>query len=205
MTERVRFEPAWRPLRGELEPPADKSISHRAAIFGAMSSTPVRVRNYLHAADTNSTLEAVRAVGATVEPDGDALVVHGVGLRGAVVPEGPIDVGNAGTLMRLLPGWLAAQEGREFVLDGDSSIRRRPVDRIAEPLGRMGARIAATGDRFPPFTVTGGPLHAIAYELPVASAQVKSAVAIAALSADGPTRSQCRRDLSPDSQHRPRF
>ncbi len=185
--ERVRFEPAWRPLRGELEPPADKSISHRAAIFGAMSSTPVRVRNLLHAADTNSTVEAVRAVGATVEPDGDALVVRGVGLRGAIVPDGPIDVGNAGTLMRLLPGWLAAQEGREFVLDGDSSIRRRPVDRIAEPLGRMGARIAATGDRFPPFTVTGAPLHAITYELPVASAQVKSAVAIAALSADGPT------------------
>ncbi len=183
----VRFDPAARPLRGELAPPADKSISHRAAIFGAMSSTPVRVRNYLHAADTNSTLDAVRAVGATVEPDGDALVVRGVGLRGTRIPDLPIDVGNAGTLMRLLPGWLAAQEGREFVLDGDASIRRRPVDRIAEPLGRMGARIVATEDRFPPFTVTGAPLRAIAYELPVASAQVKSAVAIAALAADGPT------------------
>jgi 3-phosphoshikimate 1-carboxyvinyltransferase len=182
----ARFPPSG-PLRGDYTPPADKSISHRAAILGAMSSTPVRVRNYLRAADTNSTLDAVRAVGATVEPDGDALVVRGVGLRGTRTPDAPIDVGNAGTLMRLLPGWLAAQDGREFVLDGDSSIRRRPVDRIAEPLGRMGARIVATEDRFPPFTVTGGPLRAIGYELPVASAQVKSAVAIAALAADGPT------------------
>jgi 3-phosphoshikimate 1-carboxyvinyltransferase len=182
----ARFEPAG-PLRGDYEPPADKSISHRAAIFGAMSSTPVRVSNYLDAADTNSTLAAVQALGARVEPDGDALVVRGVGLRGAGRPDGPIDVGNAGTLMRLLPGWLAAQEGREFRLDGDSSIRRRPVDRIAEPLGRMGARIAATDGRYPPFTVTGAPLRAIAYDLPVASAQVKSAVAIAALLADGET------------------
>ena len=183
----VRFDPAPRGLRGELVPPADKSISHRAAILGAMSSGPVRIRNYLDAADTNSTLDAVRALGATVEPARDALVVRGVGLRAAQVPDGPIDVGNAGTLMRLLPGWLAAQEGREFVLDGDSSIRSRPVDRIAEPLGRMGARIAATEGRFPPFTVTGAPLHSIGYELPVASAQVKSALALAALSADGAT------------------
>jgi 3-phosphoshikimate 1-carboxyvinyltransferase len=183
----ARFDPAPGGLRGELVPPADKSISHRAAILGAMASTPVRVRNYLDAADTTSTLDAVRAVGARVQDDGDALVIHGVGLRGARPPAGPIDVGNAGTLMRLLPGWLAAQEGRAFVLDGDESIRRRPVDRIAEPLGRMGARIAATDGRFPPFTVTGAPLRSIHYELPVASAQVKSAVALAALCADGAT------------------
>jgi 3-phosphoshikimate 1-carboxyvinyltransferase len=183
----VRFDPAPRGLSGAIVPPADKSISHRAAILGAMASTPVRVHNYLGAADTTSTLEAVRAVGATVEGEGGELLVTGVGLRGARVPRGPIDVGNAGTLMRLLPGWLVAQEGREFVLDGDASIRRRPVDRIAEPLGRMGARITATDGRFPPFTVTGAPLHSIGYELPVASAQVKSAVALAALCADGVT------------------
>jgi 3-phosphoshikimate 1-carboxyvinyltransferase len=181
----VRFEPAPR-LRGELRPPADKSLSHRSAILGAMASTPVRVRNYLRAEDTISTLNAVRALGARVEDDGE-LVVHGVGPRGAGEPDGPIDVGNAGTLMRLLPGWLAAQEGRTFTLDGDASIRRRPVDRIATPLGLMGAGIEARNGRLPPFTVRGARLHGIEYDLPVASAQIKSAVALAALSADGAT------------------
>src|SRR5919197_902583 len=183
----ARFDPARR-LEGELRPPADKSISHRAAIFGAMASAPVAVRNYLVAADTTSSLNAVRALGARVEKDGDgALTIEGVGLRGARDPGGLIDVGNAGTLMRLLPGWLAAQEGRAFVLDGDESIRRRPVDRIATPLRQMGASIDARDGRLPPFTVTGAPLRGITYELPVASAQIKSAVAIAALNADGAT------------------
>src|SRR3954470_25002209 len=101
-----RFDPARR-LEGELRPPADKSISHRAAIFGAMASAPVAVRNYLAAADTTSSLNAVRALGARVEENGDrALTITGVGPRGARMPDGPIDVGNAGTLMRLLPGWL---------------------------------------------------------------------------------------------------
>jgi 3-phosphoshikimate 1-carboxyvinyltransferase len=182
----ARFAPAGR-LEGEIRPPADKSISHRAAILGAMGSGVVAVRNYLVAADTTSSLDAVRALGATVAGDDGELTIAGVGPRGARQPDGPIDVGNAGTLMRLLPGWLAAQEGRAFVLDGDDSIRRRPVDRIATPLGRMGARIDARDGRLPPFTVTGAPLRGIAYELPVASAQIKSAVAIAALNADGPT------------------
>jgi 3-phosphoshikimate 1-carboxyvinyltransferase len=184
----ARFAPAGR-LTGELRPPADKSISHRAAILGAMANEMVVVRNYLAAADTTSSLNAVRALGAAVR-DGDGggeLTIIGVGLRGARVPDALIDVGNAGTLMRLLPGWLAAQEGRAFVVDGDDSIRRRPVDRIATPLARMGARIDARDGRLPPFTVTGAPLRGIAYELPVASAQIKSAVAIAALNADGPT------------------
>jgi 3-phosphoshikimate 1-carboxyvinyltransferase len=154
-----------------------------------MGNSPVRVRNYLVAADTTSSLNAVRALGASVDasPDGGVLTIRGVGLRGARVPTAPIDVGNAGTLMRLLPGWLAAQEGRAFVLDGDDSIRRRPVDRIATPLRQMGATIDARDGRLPPFTVTGAPLHGITYELPVASAQIKSAVALAALAADGPT------------------
>jgi 3-phosphoshikimate 1-carboxyvinyltransferase len=182
----VRFGPARR-LRGELVPPADKSVSHRAAILGAMADRPVRVRNYLEAADTTSTLDAVRAVGAQVDQrDGD-LVIRGPGLRAARPPAGPIDVGNAGTLMRLLPGWLAAQEGRSFALDGDASIRRRPVDRIAEPLALMGARIDATEGRYPPFRVGGARLHSIAYDLPVASAQVKSCVLLAGLAAEGAT------------------
>src|ERR1700674_385197 len=136
----IRFEPA-RGLTGELAAPADKSISHRAALLGAMASEPVRIERYLHAADTASTLDAVRALGALVEVRGDEVVVRGTGLREAREPDGPIDVGNAGTLMRLLPGWLAAQDGRSFTLDGDDSIRRRPVDRIVEPLRQMGAKL----------------------------------------------------------------
>jgi 3-phosphoshikimate 1-carboxyvinyltransferase len=180
----VRFSPGAR-LSGEVTPPADKSISHRAALLGAMASEPLRIKNYLHAQDTHSTLDAVRALGGLVEVRSDGVVVRGTGMREAREPEAPIDVGNAGTLMRLLPGWLVAQRGRRFVLDGDESIRRRPVDRVAEPLRRMGASIEPTDGRFPPLAIVGGPLRSIAYELPMASAQVKSCVLLAALSADG--------------------
>jgi 3-phosphoshikimate 1-carboxyvinyltransferase len=182
----VRIEPAQR-LRGALAPPADKSISHRAAILAAMAPSPVAIRGYLDAADTNTTLAAVARLGAIVETRPDEVVVRGCGLRDAAVPDSPIDVGNAGTLMRLLPGWLAAQQDRSFTVDGDASIRRRPVDRIAEPLMLMGARVEATDGRLPPFTVTGARLTSIHYELPVASAQVKSCVLLAALAADGAT------------------
>jgi 3-phosphoshikimate 1-carboxyvinyltransferase len=175
----ARFEPSG-PLRGSLRPPPDKSISHRAALLGAMASEPVRIRNYLGADDTRSTLAAVGELGALVETRADEVVVRGCGMRNAVSPI-TIDVGNAGTLMRLLPGWLAFQPGGRFELDGDASIRRRPVDRIADPLRQMGATIEATEGRFPPFTVHGGPLSGIDYELPVASAQVKSCVLIAGL------------------------
>ena len=115
------------------------------------------------------------------------MLIRGCGLRDAQAPDGVIDVGNAGTLMRLLPGWLSFQAGRSFTLDGDASIRRRPVDRIAEPLVLMGARIEARAERFPPFTVHGGPLHGIDYALPVASAQVKSCVLLAGLVTDATT------------------
>ena len=182
----VRFHPVRR-LRGEIEPPADKSISHRAAILGAMNAEPVRITNYLEADDTISTLNAMRALGALVEQRSQEVVIRGVGLREARVPEETIDVGNSGTLMRLLPGWLAAQDGNAYRLDGDDSIRRRPVDRIREPLELMGASIEATDDRVPPFTIHGARLHSISYELPVASAQVKSCTMLAALAADGAT------------------
>jgi 3-phosphoshikimate 1-carboxyvinyltransferase len=182
----VRWDPAKR-LRGTVRPPADKSISHRAAILGAMAAEPVRVRNYLHAEDTTSTLDAMRALGALVTVDADLVTIRGTGLRNTTELDRAIDVGNAGTLMRLLPGWLAGQEGRSYTLDGDASIRRRPVDRIAEPLRRMGATIDATDDRLPPFTVHGARLRSIAYDLPVASAQVKSCVLLAGLVADGAT------------------
>src|SRR5204863_1261939 len=144
-----------------------------------MASEPVRVTNFLDAADTNSTVEAVRSLGALVETRPDDLLIRGVGLRDAAVPAEPIDVGNAGTLLRLLPGWLAFQDGRAYTLDGDVSIRRRPVDRIAEPLGQMGARIEAREGRFAPFTVHGQALRGVEYELPVPSAQVKSCLLLA--------------------------
>ena len=191
----VRFAPSGRCAARVVAPP-DKSISHRAALLGAMSAEPVRISNYLRAEDTLSTLEAMRAVGAQVEErDDGTVVVRGCGLREALEPGGPIDVGNAGTLMRLLPGWLAAQEGRIFVLDGDSSIRRRPVDRIVAPLALMGAQIEATDGRFPPFVVHGPPLAAITYEMPVASAQVKSCVLLG-----GPRRATARRASSSPSR-----
>jgi 3-phosphoshikimate 1-carboxyvinyltransferase len=188
-TRTVRFDPAPSGLRGTLRVPADKSISHRAALLAAMTSEPVVVRNYLDAADTNSTLAAVAAVGAQVERRAAGeLTIRGTGLRNPQPLAGPIDVGNAGTLMRLLPGWLAAQPGRAWTLDGDASIRRRPVDRVAEPLRLMGARIDAREGRFPPFTVHGAELQGIEYALPVASAQVKSCVLLAGLTtADGTT------------------
>jgi 3-phosphoshikimate 1-carboxyvinyltransferase len=170
-----------------VAPPADKSISHRAAIVGAMASEPMRITNYLDAADTRSTLDAVRRVGALVERNDGDVLIRGCGMRNAHSPAEPIDVGNAGTLMRLLPGWLAFQQGAAFTLDGDASIRRRPVDRIAGPLAQMGARLHATEGRYPPFTVRGAELHGITYELPVASAQVKSCTLLAALAADGAT------------------
>ncbi|HET8948903.1 MAG TPA: 3-phosphoshikimate 1-carboxyvinyltransferase [Solirubrobacteraceae bacterium] len=183
---RRRFDPSG-PLKGTLRAPADKSLSHRAALLAAMTSDPVRVTGYLDAADTDSTLEAVQALGALVERGEDTLTIRGTGLRAAAPAAGVIDVGNAGTLMRLLPGWLAGQPGGSWTLDGDASIRRRPVDRIAEPLRRMGARIDAREDRFAPFTVTGSPLEAIEYALPVASAQIKSCVLLAGLLATGET------------------
>jgi 3-phosphoshikimate 1-carboxyvinyltransferase len=182
----MRFEPAHG-LSGELRPPPDKSLSHRAALLGAMASEPVRISGYLHAADTQSTLQAVQALGALVEVGEQEVVVRGAGLREAREPDGPIDVGNAGTLMRLLPGWLAAQEGRSFTLDGDESIRRRPVDRIVAPLSHMGAQLSARDGRLPPLQIRGAHLRSISCELEVASAQVKSCVLLAALAADGAT------------------
>ena len=185
MTLAARFDPAPRGLQGVLAAPADKSVSHRAAILGAACEGTLEITNYLRAADTDATLDAVRALGAGVELDGSEVTICGVGLRGAREPAGVIDVRNSGTLLRLLPGWLAGQEGRHFTLDGDDSIRRRPIDRIAEPLRAMGAQIEA--DRLPPFTVHGVALHGATYAMPVASAQVKSCILLAGLLADGET------------------
>jgi 3-phosphoshikimate 1-carboxyvinyltransferase len=203
----TRFDPVG-PLRGALHPPADKSISHRAALIAAMGEEETEIVGYLDAADTRSTLAAVQELGAEVVRDEISSVnigrsslfpnqlpggfpdpvfkIRGAGLRRA----GPanIDVGNAGTLLRLLPGWLAGQSGGEWTLTGDDSIRRRPVDRIAAPLRQMGADLSAREDRLPPLEVRGAPLHGITYEMPIASAQVKSCVLFAGLLAEGETR-----------------
>jgi 3-phosphoshikimate 1-carboxyvinyltransferase len=186
----TRFDPSG-PLRGPLRPPSDKSISHRAALIAAMGEGEARIYDYLDAADTRSTLAAVEGLGARVESreggdGGLAVAVSGVGLRRA--KSARIDVGNAGTLLRLLPGWLAGQEGGQWVLDGDESIRRRPVDRIAAPLREMGAQLSAREDRLPPLEVRGAPLHGTTYEMPIASAQVKSCLLFAGLLAEGETR-----------------
>ena len=198
----MRFEPA-KGLQGELRPPPDKSISHRAALIGAMADGPTRVSGYLDSADTRSTLEAVSRLGAVVaEGDEDGhgglfVEVQGAGLRGAV--PAAIDVGNAGTLLRILPGWLAGQGAGEWTLDGDESIRRRPVDRIAAPLSQMGAGVECREGRLPPLVVSGSELRGIDYEMPIASAQVKSCLLFAGLLAKGATtvrESQPSRDHS---------
>jgi 3-phosphoshikimate 1-carboxyvinyltransferase len=184
-----RFDPTG-PLVGSLRPPADKSISHRTALIAAMGEDVTEIEGYLDSADTRSTLDAVQALGAEIEgvtPSGiePTIRIQGVGLRSA--RSTPIDVGNAGTLLRLLPGWLAGQPGGKWKLDGDDSIRRRPVDRIAAPLRQMGARLSCREQRLPPLEIEAAPLRAIEYELPIASAQVKSCLLFAGLLAEGET------------------
>ena len=180
------MEPAGA-LVGHIAVPGDKSISHRALLVGALCETETRVRNFGRSGDTESTLRAVRELGVRVDEHGeDELAVHGAGRRGLRAPEKPIDCGNAGTLMRLLTGVLAAQPGR-FELTGDESLRARPMDRVAEPLARLGAKIT-TANGMPPIQINGSDgLHAIDYTLPVASAQVKSAILLAAINARGTT------------------
>jgi 3-phosphoshikimate 1-carboxyvinyltransferase len=185
----TRFEPSG-PLRGSLRPPSDKSISHRAALLAAMGEGETQISDYLDAADTRSTLWALQEVGVPFEHGGaddyTSPTVKGIGLHGPKSAE--INVGNAGTLLRLLPGWLAGQVGKEWTFDGDESIRRRPVDRIAIPLAEMGADLTAREGRLPPLQMRGAPLHGITYEMPIASAQVKSCLLFAGLLADGETR-----------------
>jgi 3-phosphoshikimate 1-carboxyvinyltransferase len=179
----MRVEPVPA-LEGHVAVPGDKSISHRAVLIGAICEGETRIVGFGRSADTESTIEAVRALGVRVdEPEVDLLAVHGVGLRGLREAEAPIDCGNAGTLMRLLPGILAGQQGT-FELVGDESLSARPMERIAEPLRGMGATVETT-EGHAPLRVAGAPLRPIRYELPVASAQVKSAILLAGLYATG--------------------
>jgi 3-phosphoshikimate 1-carboxyvinyltransferase len=182
----VKVEPAVAVV-GHVAVPGDKSISHRAVMLGALGEGETIVRGFGRGGDTEATVRAMRALGACVDDvSADELVVHGVGLRGLRPPDGPVDCENAGTLIRLIAGILAGQEGW-FELTGDESLQARPMERIAEPLRRMGARVETTDGHAPVVIEGSGSLHGIDYELPVASAQVKSAVLLAGLNASGAT------------------
>ncbi len=173
-------------LVGHIGVPGDKSISHRALLLGAIGDGETVIRGFGRSADTEATASAVRSLGVTVRDDDvDTVRVEGAGLRGLAPPAAPIDCANSGTTMRLLAGVLAGQGG-SFELTGDDSLRRRPVDRIATPLAEMGASVETAEGR-PPLVIEGGALRGIRYELPVASAQVKSCILLAGLFAEGRT------------------
>jgi 3-phosphoshikimate 1-carboxyvinyltransferase len=176
----VRIEPAAAVV-GHVAVPGDKSISHRAVLIGAVADGETHVRGFGRAGDTEATIRAVRSLGIEVEDVADDELVVGAGdVRSATV-----DCANAGTLMRLIAGLLAGRDGR-FELTGDESLSARPMERVAEPLRRMGGRVETT-EGHAPVVVEGAPLRGIDYELPVASAQVKSAVLLAGIAADGET------------------
>jgi 3-phosphoshikimate 1-carboxyvinyltransferase len=176
-------------LRGGLRVPGDKSISHRAVMFASLADGISRITGFLEGEDTRATARAFVGMGVRIEaPAASERVVHGVGLHGLRAPEAPIDCGNAGTGMRLLAGLLAGQQF-DSTLIGDESLSRRPMRRVIEPLAQMGANIVAQPGGLPPLHVAGRrQLHGIDYTLPVASAQVKSAILLAGLHASGETR-----------------
>jgi len=171
-------------LRGTVRVPGDKSISHRAALLGGIAAGTTTVEGFLRSEDCVATLACLRVMGVRIEDDGRRLTIHGGALA---EPDDILDVGNSGTTIRLLAGILAGQPFHS-VITGDASIRRRPMDRVAAPLRRMGASIGGRGGgRLAPLSILGGSLRGIAYETPVASAQVKSAVLLAGLFAEGET------------------
>ncbi|HLT90800.1 MAG TPA: 3-phosphoshikimate 1-carboxyvinyltransferase [Woeseiaceae bacterium] len=171
---------------GTVTVPGDKSVSHRALMLGAVADGTSRIRGFLAGEDCLATLRALAAMGVAIDRRDTEVTVHGVGLRGLSAPAAPLDLGNSGTGMRLLAGILCGQ-AFTAVLTGDASLRTRPMRRIIEPLSRMGARIDSR-DGLPPLTVHGGAhLAGITYALPMASAQVKSAILLAGLYASGET------------------
>ena len=174
-------------LRGTLTIPGDKSISHRAVMFGALAKGTTRISHFLEGADCLSTIACFRSMGIEIERNGDEVLVHGKGLHGLHAPERVLDVGNSGTTTRLISGILAGQRFSSE-LDGDDSIRTRPMKRIMTPLRQMGADIESmNGTGCAPLRINGKPLHAIHYDSPVASAQVKSCVLLAGMYGDGVT------------------
>lgn len=176
-----------RPLQGEIAVPGDKSVSHRAVMFGALAEGTTRVTGFLEGEDTRATAAILQRLGVRMEaPSAGERVIHGVGLHGLRAADGPLDCGNAGTGMRLLAGLLAGQSF-DSVLVGDASLSKRPMRRVIDPLAAMGARIDSEGG-FPPLRIHAkNVLQGIDYQCPVASAQVKSALLLAGLYANGPT------------------
>jgi 3-phosphoshikimate 1-carboxyvinyltransferase len=175
-------------LGGRIRVPGDKSISHRAVMLGALAEGVTEIRGFLNGEDCLRTMQAFRAMGVTIEQPGETVLrVQGAGLLGLKVPDGPLDLGNSGTSMRLMAGILAGQRF-DTVLTGDDSLRRRPMQRVTAPLAQMGARIDASGQGTAPLHIHGGQhLHGIDYAMPVASAQVKSCLLLAGLYAEGET------------------
>lgn len=175
-------------LRGEITIPGDKSVSHRSVIFGSIAKGTTEIQHFLQGADCLSTINCFRSMGVDIEQHGDSVIVHGNGLHGLKKPENVLDCGNSGTTTRLISGILAAQKF-DVTLTGDASIQKRPMKRIITPLSMMGANIhSLNGNDCAPLVITGKPLHGIHYQSPVASAQVKSAVLLAGLYAEGETR-----------------
>jgi len=172
-------------VRGPVRVPGDKSISHRAAMIASLAEGRSRIENFADSEDCASTLSCLSQLGVKVERDGDSVSIDGVGMTGFSQPTGPLDCGNSGTTMRLLAGILAAQPIKTK-LTGDDSLRKRPMRRIIEPLTQMGAKIHAADGRAP-LNIEGGPLRGIEYEMPVASAQLKSCLLLAGLNAEGET------------------
>ncbi len=180
-----RIEPIKKPITGEIAVPGDKSIAHRAVIFGSIAAGRSRIFNLSGGDDNSRTVRAFRQMGVEISRDGEALCIEGRGWDGLRAPGEHIDCGNSGTTMRLLCGVLA---GRPFSseLDGDASLRQRPMQRIIDPLNLMGARLCSkAGNGLAPLEIHGGDLAGIRYRMPVASAQVKSAIILAALQARG--------------------
>jgi 3-phosphoshikimate 1-carboxyvinyltransferase len=179
------IRPAKR-ISGGIEPPGDKSISHRYAMLAALAEGTSELRHFSPAADCRSTLDCLRALGIEVKREKDTVRVAGMGLRGLRESRRALDAGNSGTTMRLLMGILAGQTFSSQIT-GDASLRRRPMKRVMEPLRQMGAEIRAQEENFAPLEIRGGALHGIEYATPVPSAQVKSAVLLAGLFSEGTT------------------
>jgi len=178
--------PAQGPLSGTIRLPGDKSISHRYAMLAGVAEGASVIRNYSSGADCHSTLGCLRSLGVEISEDGRDVTLQGRGLLGLKACAGQLDAGNSGSTMRMLAGILA---GHPFLsrIGGDESLSRRPMQRIMTPLAKMGASISARDGKFPPIEIRGGGLHPIEYEMPVASAQVKSCVLLAGLYASGET------------------
>lgn len=175
-------------LHGEVTIPGDKSISHRSVMFGSIAKGETEITNFLQGADCLSTISCFRAMGIEIENDGNRVLVHGKGLHGLTKPNHVLDCGNSGTTTRLISGILSAQNF-DVTLTGDASIQKRPMKRIMDPLSLMGADIRSINENgCAPLAISGRPLHGIHYQSPVASAQVKSAILLAGLYADGETR-----------------